>query len=153
MADFMVLIAVFAIFIICFYYERKEKNREENEYWINERRQCLVGITYSFRRDCQEAADKAFTQYTNVIQHKIYRKMPYYITNSFLSDYRETIDKLKEDYIENVTIKAKERCYTSASIPNYLIEEYSKQIDIIYGTFYDFEHLMWHHITEAKEKE
>ena len=155
MVDFIVyMLLLFVPFLLCFYYERKEKKQKEHEDWIYDCRQCLLRIARSFRWDCQSLAEEAFTKYTNTIQNKCYRYMPGYMTCSFLSDYKKAIETLKEDYIENMTAKAKEimRYYTFTSIPNFLVEEYTKEISDIYNTFRDFEYLMWKQINELKEK-
>ena len=154
MVDFIACLLLFALFILCFYYERKEKKRKELESWIYDCRQCLIRITNSFCRDCQAIAEESFARYTNIILHKSYQYMPAYMTNSFLSDYRKALDTLKSDYIENVTAKVKKAMphYTFTSIPDYLIEEYKNLISNIYDTFWDFEHLMWKHIEETKER-
>ena len=154
MIDFIACVLLFTIFALCFYFERKEKQRKEYECWVYDCRQCLVRITNSFRRDCQTIAEETFTKYTSIIQQKSYRCTPDYMTYSFLSDYQKSIDSLKEDYIENVTIKAKEamRHYTLTSIPDYLIEEYIKQLSDIYYSFRDFSYLMRKQIAEANEK-
>lgn len=153
MKDLMILAAIFALLALCFYYEHKEEKRKQHENWIYDCRQCLVRITNSFRRDCQAVAEDAFMKYTNILLHKSYRHMPDYITCSFLSDYQKALDNLKEDYLENVTEKVKEArlCYTFTSIPNFLIEEYTKLISDIYNTFWDFKSLMWMQIHESKE--
>lgn len=152
MADFMACIALFALFMLCFYYERKEKKRKEYEGWVYDCRQCLVGIANSFRRDCQALADEAFAKYTKTLLRKSYRNAPGYMVCSFLSDYLGAVDNLKEIYLENVTGKVKEAMpyYTFTSIPDFLIDEYSKLISDTYDAFRDFEHLMWKHISEAK---
>ena len=153
MADFIACIALFSLFAICFYYERKEKKRDNHEEWLYSCRQCLLAITHSFRRDCQALAEEAFTKYSNTLLRKRYCYTPDYMTYSFLSDYHKSIDALKEDYVENVVVKAKEimRYYTFTSIPSFLIEEYSKQISDIHYTFHDFGYLMRKQIAEAKE--
>ena len=153
MADFIACIALFALVALGFYYERKEKKREEHEEWLYSCRQCLLGITHSFRRDCQAHAEEAFAKYSNTLLQKRYYYAPDYMTYSFLSDYRKSIDALKEDYTDNVIKKfneAKGRT-TITSIPNYLIEEYYKQLSDIYYSFCDFGYLMRKQISEAKE--
>lgn len=153
MADFIACIALFALAALGFYYERKEKQREQHEQWLCACRQCLLGITRNFRGDCQALAEETFAEYSNTILQKKYRYAPDYMTYSFLSDYHKSIDALKEDYIENVAAKAKEimRYYTFTSIPSFLVEEYSKQISDIYVIFRDFEYLMRKQIEELKE--
>lgn len=153
MAKFMLPIAIFSIFMLCFYYERKEKNRKEHEDWIYNCRQCLVRITHSFRQDCQTVTEKTFATYTSIMLHNSYRDMPDYMIFSFLSDYRRSIDELKEDYIENISVKANEAMehYAFTDIPNYLVEEYNKQVLDIYNSFYDFSYLMQAQIAEANE--
>ena len=154
MVEFISCMLLLVIFILCFYYDRKEKKRKEHEVWIYDCRQCLFRISRSFRRDCQSLAEEAFTKYTNTIQNKGNCYTPAYMTYSFLSDYKKAIETLKEDYIENVTAKSNEimRCYSFTSIPNFLIEEYTKEISDIYNTFCDFEYLMWNQIHELEEK-
>lgn len=154
MVDFIVYLLLFALVLLCFYYERKEKKRKEHENWIYDCRQCLVRITNSFRRDCQAIAEEAFARYTNIILHDSYRHTNDYMSYLFLSDYRNTIDAIKEDYIENVTAKVKEaqQCYTFTSIPDFLFDEYCTLILYTYNTFRDFEHLMWKHINDEKGK-
>lgn len=154
MVDFIGCMFLLALFLLCFYYDRKEKKRKEHEDWIYDCRQCLFRIANSFRRDCHAIAEDAFAKYTNILQHKSYRHMPDYMTNSFLSDYLESLDSLKEDYLGNVPDKVKEtmRYYTFTSIPDFLIEEYSKLISDIYNTFWDFGHLMWMQIQKPKEE-
>lgn len=153
MADFIACIALFALVALGFYYERKEKKREEHEEWLYACRQCLLGITRNFRGDCQALAEETFSEYSNTILQKKYRYAPDYMTYSFLSDYHKSIDALKEDYIENVAVKAKEimRYYTFTSIPSFLIEEYNKQISDIHYAFHGFGYLMWKQIEELKE--
>ena len=152
MVDFIAHIAVFAIFMLCFYYERKEKKREAHESWIYDCRHCLIRITHIFRRDCQAIAEKAFEQYTTIMQNGNCKHMPDHMTYSFLSEYEKSLKALEVDYIENVTDKAKEmlRSYKFDSLPNYLVEEYTKEISDIRYAFSVFSHLMRKQILEAK---
>ncbi len=153
MKDFIALAAIFALFALGFYYERKEKKRKEHEDWIHDCRHCLVKITHIFRRDCQSIAEKTFVQYTTIMQNGSYKHTPDHMTYYFLSNYQKEIDVLKEDYIENVIKKLNETmgCTTITSIPNYLIEEYCKQLSDIYYSFCDFAYLMRRQITKANE--
>ena len=153
MADFIACIALFALFLLGLYYERKNKKRDEHEEWLYSCRQCLLRITRSFRRDCQALAEEAFAKYSNTLLQKRYCYTPDYMTYSFLSDYRKSIDALKEDYTDNVIKKFNEAmgCTTITSIPNYLIEEYYKQLSDIYYSFCDLGYLMRKQIAEAKE--
>ena len=153
MVEFISCVLLLVIFLLCFYYERKEKKRKEHESWICDCRQCLFSISRSFRRDCRSLAEEAFTKYTNTIQNNGSCYTPGYMTYSFLSDYKKAIETLKEDYIENVTAKAKSMLhYTFTSIPGFLVEEYTKEISDIYNTFRDFEYLMWENIHELKNR-
>lgn len=153
MTDFIACTALFALFALGFYYERKEKKRKEHENWIYDCRQCLLGITRNFRGDCQAISEEAFAKYSNTLLRKRYCYTPDYMTYSFLSDYRKSIDTLKEDYTDNVIKKLNEAMgrTTITSIPNYLIEEYCKQLSDIYYSFCDFAYLMRKQIAEAKE--
>lgn len=153
MTDLKVHIVLFALFAVGFYYERKEKKREQHEQWLYGVRQCLLGITHSFRRDCQALAEEAFAKYSNTLLQKRYCYTPDYMTYSFLSDYRKSIDALKEDYTDNVIKKFNEARgrTTITSIPSCLIEEYHKQLSDIYYSFCDFGYLMRKQIAEAKE--
>jgi hypothetical protein len=153
MAGFIVCIAIIAIFMLCLYYERKDKARKGRQDWICDCRQHLVRITHSFHRECQTIAETAFTRYTNIILHNSYRHMPDYMTYSFLSDYRETINNLEADYIDNLAERyadgnEKQNVY---DLPDYLIGEYEKTISDIASDFCDFAYLMRKHIDEAKE--
>lgn len=152
MIDFIACILLFALFMLCFHYERKEKQKKEHDNWIYDCRQCLLRTVSNFCRDCQAIAEEAFTKYTNMILNNNYRRMPDYMAYSFLSNYQESLDNLKENYLENVTNKVKEsmRYYTFTSIPDYLIEEYSKLISDIYYSFRDFGFLMRKQIDEEK---
>lgn len=131
----------------------KKQDKKDHEGWIYNCRQCLVRITHIFRSDCQSIAEKAFVQYTTIIQNGNYKHMPDYMTYSFLSEYQKSLKALEVDYIENVTAKAKEmlRSYKFDSLPNYLVEEYTKEISDIRYAFSDFGHLMQRQISEAKE--
>lgn len=154
MIDFMAYLLLFALFLLCFYYERKEKKREEHEDWIYDCRQCLVRMTHIFRRDCQALAENAFVQYSAIMHNRSYKHTPDYMMYYFLSEYEKSLKALEADYIENVTAKAKEmlRYYTFDSLPSFLVEEYTKEISDIGYAFYDFSHLMQKQIAEANEK-
>lgn len=153
MKDFMILVAIFAIFALGFYYERKEKKRKEHEDWIYDCRQCLVRLTLIFRKDCQSLAEKAFVQYSAIMHNRSYKHTPDYMMYCFLSEYKKSLKSLEADYIENVTAKAKEmlRHYTFDSLPNFLVEEYTKEISDIRNAYSAFSYLMRKQIEEAKE--
>ena len=154
MVDFIARLLLFALFILCFYYERKEKKRKEHESWIYDCRQRLIRITHSYRRDCQTIAEKAFARYTNIILHNSYRYGPDFMTYSFLSDYQESIDTLKVDYIDNLAERYSDsnKNLSISDLPDYLIDEYEKSISDIAFAFYDFSYIMRKHIEEAKER-
>ena len=132
----------------------KKQGKKDYEEWIDCCRKYLYRIAYNFSNDCQSIAEKAFVQYTTIIQNDSYRHTPDYMTYSFLSDYMKCINALKEEYTDNVIKKLNEAMgrTTITTVPNFLIEEYSKQISDIHNAFSDFSYLMRKHIDEAKEK-
>lgn len=154
MVDFIAYLLLFALFLLCFYYERKEKRRKEHEAWIYDCRQCLVKIAHIFRRDCQALAEKAFVQYSAIMHNRSYKHTPDYMMYHFLSEYKKSLEALEADYIENVTAKSKEimRYYKFDSIPDFLVEEYTKEISDIKYEFFDFSYLMHKHIAEANKQ-
>ena len=143
MRDFIGLLLLFALVSLGLYYEHKAKKRKEYDEWIYCRRKNLQSIALHFRNDCQSLAQEVFTQYTANLLWKSYLHMPDYITYSFLSNYKEAIIKLKAEYIANPETE---------SLPNYLIEEYEKNISDIASTFLELADLMRNQIEEAKER-
>ena len=133
----------FALFMLGLYYEHKEKKRKEYDEWIYYRRQKLQGIALHFRNDCQSLAKEVFAQYTNKLLWKSYSHAPDFVTYSFLSNYKEEIIRLKAEYIANPETE---------SLPNYLIEEYEKNIADIASTFLELADLMRNQIEEVKEQ-
>lgn len=132
----------------------KQQAKKDNKEWIDYCRKYLYRIARNFRNDCQSLAEEAFTRYTNIILHNSYHHIPDCMIYSFLSDYREALDTLKEYYADNVIKKLNEAMgrTTITSIPNYLVEEYSKQLSDIYYSFCDFSNLMRKHIEGIKER-
>lgn len=153
-ADFISLMLLAALFAVCLFCWHKEKERKEHESWIHDCRKCLAHISHRFLVDCQNLAEKAFTIYTHRIQNNRHLYGPDSMKYFFLSDYQKSIDKLKEDYVANVTEKAKDCMphYHFTSIPDNLLEEYISQIDRIHRTFADFHYLMWKQIQELKDE-
>lgn len=143
MKDFIGCLLLFALFMRGLYYEHKDKKRKEYDEWIYYRRQKLQGIALHFRNDCQSLAKEVFAQYTNKLLWKSYLHAPDCITYSFLSNYKEEIIRLKAEYIANPEAE---------SLPNYLIEEYKKNISDIASTFLELADLMRNQIEEAKER-
>lgn len=154
MIDYIAYLLLFALFLLCFYYERKEKKRKEHEDWIYDCRQCLVRITHIFRRDCQSLAENAFVQYSAIMHNRSYKHTTDHMMYYFLSEYKKSLEALEADYIENVTAKAKEimRYYKFDSLPDFLVEEYTKEISDIGYAFCDFSHLMQKQIEEENKK-
>ena len=150
MAELILLLALMAVI---FYYARKENKRKEYDHWVNSCRSYLVRVAHSFRRDCQEAADKAFAQYSSIMQHNRYPHADMrYMRYSFLEPYRKSLDALKEDYLKNVNarLKAEMPHCIFTSIPIVLLAEYNRLITDIYNTFYDFE---WRMREQIMDKE
>ena len=143
MKDFIGCLLLFALFMRGLYYEHKDKKRKEYDEWIYYRRQKLQGIALHFRNDCQSLAKEVVAQYTNKLLWKSYLHAPDCITYSFLSNYKEEIIRLKAEYIANPETE---------SLPNYLIEEYEKNIADIASTFLELADLMRNQIEEVKEQ-
>ena len=143
MRDFLGLLLLFALVSRGLYYEHKAKKRKEYEEWICYYRTRLQRKALLFRDDCQSLTEKVFAQYTNTLLWQSYRHAPDYILYSFLFTYKEEIKRLKAEYIANPETE---------SLPNYLIEEYEKNISDIASTFLELADLMRNQIEEAKER-
>lgn len=143
MRDFIGCILLAVIFALGLYYEHKDKKRKEYEEWIYFRRAQLQRNALRFRDDCQSLTEKVFAQYTNELLWKRYRHVPDYILYSFLSTYREDILRVKSEYIANSEIQ---------TLPNFLIEEYEKNLSDIADSFSELANLMRNQIEEVKEE-
>lgn len=143
MEDFICCLLLFALFMLGLYYEHKDKKRKEYDEWIYYRRQKLQGIALQFRNDCQSLAKEVFAQYSSKLLWKSYLHAPDCVTYAFLSNYTEEIIRLKAEYIANPEAE---------SLPNYLIEEYEKNISDIASTFLELADIMRNQIEEAKER-
>ena len=143
MKDFIGCLLLFALFILGFYYENKDKKRKEHEEFIYCRRKQLQRMALQFRDDCQAVTQETIARYTNILLWKSYRHAPDYITYSFLSKHKEKIKSLKAENIANLEAE---------SLPNYLIEEYENNISDIAATFLEIADLMRNQIEEAKEE-
>lgn len=133
MKDFIALAAIFALFALGFYYERKEKSRKEHQNWVYESEKRLRSISDQFERACFDATEETFEKYSWNI-----RFCEWYCTleqrNSLLlSEHKRIIDTLKKDYIENLAEKfSGGYAYRGIDrLPAYLIEEYNQRIEDI----------------------
>lgn len=153
MGEFISGMFLLAIFLLCFYYDRKEKRRKEREEWLYFCQKRLHNVALQFRDDCMAATEEAVAQYTDFLTWKTYR----YGSATFLSDYSKTIGRLAEEYIVNYSQKYSKgdnrlRC-EAEDLPNYIVDEYREEVSEIAKTFRDFEHLMWNQINELKNKQ
>lgn len=157
MVEFISCMLLFSLFLLCFYYERKEKKRDEHEQHLYFCQKRLHKMALRFRDDCMAATKQVVAQYTIILTWKSYRHGPTYTVYTFLSDYQKTIDKLESEYLENYAIKYSEgdnglRC-EAEDLPNYILDEYREELSEIAKTFRDFEYLMWDQIHELKNRQ
>ena len=154
MVDFIACMLVFALFLLGFYYERKKKARMEHEEWIYFCQRRMHKLALHFRDDCMAATKQVVAQYTTFLTGKTYRYGPDYIVCAFWDDYREKIDKLKEEYLKNYAIKYSEgdnglRC-EAEDLPSYILDEYTAEVSEIANTFCDLSYYIGDQIREMK---
>lgn len=133
MAGSIVCIAIFAIFMLCFYYERKEKARKEHEERIYSSEKRLRSISDEFERACFDATEEAFEKYSWNIRFCEWHCTLEQRSSLLLSEHKCTIDNLKKDYVENLAEKfSAGYAYRGIDrLPSYLIEEYHQRIEDI----------------------
>ena len=128
--------------------------KKEHKQWIIDCRHCLSRVARGFRCECESLAEAAFAQYSDRLAGKTpYRGPSYYASNSFIHKYKDSIDKLKDEYIAKVEDKVRERMigYTITSVPDFLVVEYTEQITEIAKTFRNFGDLMWEQLYNAED--
>ena len=133
MANFIGLIAVFSIGIICFYYEHKEKRQLEHNEWVYSSEKRLRSISDEFERACFDATEEAFEKYSWNIRFCKWHCTLEQRSSLLLSEHKCTIDNLKKDYVENLAEKfSAGYAYRGIDrLPSYLIEEYHQRIEDI----------------------
>ena len=128
---FVVCIALFALYAICFYYERKEKNKKEHDEWIYFSEKRLRRISDEFERACFDATEDTFEKYVwNVYVYEWHYTIEKHCAQ-LLSDHERIIETLKKDYIENLAEKYSDGYRILDGVPAYLIEEYNQRINDI----------------------
>ena len=128
---FIVCIALFSLYAICFYYERKEKNKKEHDEWIYFSEKRLRRISDEFERACFDATEDTFEKYVWNVRFSEWHCTLEDRSSSLLSAHNRTIDNLKKDYIENLAEKYSDGYRILDGVPAYLIEEYNQRINDI----------------------
>lgn len=146
---------LFGVMFIKIYNEIQDKKRRKEQLYFAEKR--LHKMTLHFRDDCMEETKKLVAKYAALLTCKSYRYSPDYMTYSFLSDYRKTIDSIKEDYIVNYAIRYSKgdnwlRC-EAEDLPISILGEYETEITEIANTFDDLCDSMRKQIEELKDKQ
>lgn len=147
-------IPLFVLFLKIHNEFEAKKARKEQLYFCQKR---LHKLALHFRDDCMVATKQVVAQYTTFLTWKTHRYGPDYIVCTFLSDYRNTIDKLKEEYLKNYAIKYSEgdnglRC-EAENLPNYILDEYAAEVSEIANTFRDLSYYIADQIRELKGAE
>ena len=137
------------------YNESQDKKHQKERLRFAEKR--LHCIALQFQEDCMEATKKVIAQYSIALTHKSYRYGPDSLTYSFLSDYRKTIDSMKEDYLAHYAIRYSKgdnwlRC-EAEDLPISILGEYETEITEIANTFDDLCDSMRKQIEELKGKQ
>ena len=144
MKDFIALAAIFALFALGFYYERKEKSRKERQEWIYDSEKRLRSISDQFERACFDATEETFQKYSWNIRFCEWHCTLEQRSSLLLSEHERTIDTLKKDYIENLAEKfSGGYAYRGIDrLPTYLIEEYHQRINNIVYRYHDINFTM-----------
>lgn len=108
------------MFFVCREIKTKS-NRESNEWWLSNLRDCLHRIEGEFRWRCQEIAE------ANQLQHDY-------------DTYKAQINELKKEYINeqlyNKIIERKGK-YFVKTLPDYIVQEYEVNISKIADIYID----------------
>jgi hypothetical protein len=160
--EVILLVAGFGAFVFIGLRDMKNrKDREEHEEWLGASRDCLYSIEYEFRRRCEEKTKTYFNKYSDQLYH-----MPHLDTTvreykiRFMFDnvqkYREEIDELKNEYLNEVYAKSiqgeRHYKYRLNSLPKYVVKEYERNITEIADTFKEFSGLMWWEILDIRNE-
>lgn len=146
-----------SIFFICREIKIKDSQRS-HEYLLSELRYCLHRIQNEFRSQCQEHTKMFFLHYNerlNRIDSCSGGSVEEFLVRDLLDDirdYQSTIDKIKQQHIDNVYDKVQEKFNRSSNIPEHLMKEYEQNIKDISDTFHNFGYLMWEQAIEKKQR-
>lgn len=130
-----------ALFFTC--REIKAKNdRESYEWWLSELRECIHSIERHFSRECEKIITEAFSG-RNVKGGVVVGK------------YWEEITALKNEYANNLyeKIVAQKGKYGIKSVPEYLENEYKRNISDIADTYRGFGDFITEQIKEISKEE
>lgn len=130
MKDFISCLLLFALLMLCLYYERKEEKWKEHERWLYDSERTLRNISDRFERECFKETENAFEKYTWNVRVYEWHCTLEENTSLVLSKHQHTIDNLEKHYIENLAEKYSNG-YTYRKIdglPDYLKEEYYQRI-------------------------
>ena len=149
-----VLIISFGILFIKIHKEiQTKKARKERLYYCQQR---LHGVALQFRDDCMVATKHVLAQYTNFLKQKSFLHSLGYTGYYFLSDYCNTINNLKKEYLGNYAIKYSEGDnqlrIEAEDLPTYILDEYESEISEIANTFRDLSCYISDQIEELTEK-
>ena len=146
-----------AIAIPCFIFFLKirdkiqaKKSQKERLYYC---RQRLHNMTLQFRGECLAETKKVIARYTAAIDRESYHRD---WSLDFISDYRKSINNLKNEYLRNYAMKysgGDNRLRIEAEdLPAHVLEEYEAEISEIANTFRDLSYNMYEQIKELREK-
>ena len=129
-----------ALFFIC--RETKAKNNQEShEWWLSDLRECIHSIERHFSRECEKIITDAFSG-RNVIGEIV------------IDEYQKAITALKNEYANNLFGKIVDQKgkYGIRSIPEYLENEYKRNISDIADTYCYFGDFMTKQIKETRRR-
>lgn len=120
---------------------KAKKDRESHEWWISDLRDCIHSVEGHFCRQCEKIITDAFSG-RNVKGEII------------IDEYQEAITELKDEYSSNlyekvVDLKGK---HEIKSIPEYLENEYKRNIFNIADTYRYFGDIMTKQTNETRRR-
>lgn len=122
MNEVILHVLIYALFFSWFYFERKQKRRDENDEWLYERRKHLKAISSRFESECREYLRS-------------------YFSASYLSatHYAQKIMDLEARYIDDLQAIYAEnnRRLLVSALPRYLVDEYTSDIKNIAYAYLD----------------
>ena len=133
-----ILMAV--LIIVIFLHEKKEKDRKDHLFWVEEERDRLRRVAYGYEQLCREYTDRYLSKHNDIICRYSKYGIPEYLIDDLYdmnSKYRDAIEKAKIDYSENLEKKYSSLIgrFRSNAYPDYMIDEYVNQVNNIAGKY------------------
>lgn len=166
MGEIILSIVAFALFMYIVIHDyNTRKNKESHESWLSECKDCLHSIENEFRHRCEEITKESFSKYTGTIYwcnldckrlSGELLDLKYRIMFNLARDYKEEIDRAKQEYLNTLYDKATERMkwrgfINFTSFPDHLEKAYERNISEIADTYCNFGDLMSSQISKIRD--